>query len=152
MDTHVLGRSFMPSIAEETWGGPNIRIVAALDLTEESHGNAVAMGLSDLTTRELIEKTDFNATYINLRTSGEGGVLRGRLPLILPTREDCVRTAMATCGRGHLEDVRLVHIRNTAHVQTLEVSKALLEEVKTNNSLRLVGEPRVLNLKDRLEV
>lgn len=152
MDTHVLGRSFMPSVAEETWGGPNIRIVAALDLTAESHGNAVALGLSDLTTRELIEKTDFNATYINMRTSGEGGVLRGSLPLVMPTREDCVRTAMATCGRVNLDEVRLVRIRNTMHVHILEVSKALLEDVRSNNSLRLLGEPHTLNLENRLEL
>ncbi len=152
MDTHVLGRGFMPSIAEETWGGPNIRIVAALDLTPETHGNAVAMGLADLTTRELIEKTDFNATFINLRTSGEGGVLRGRLPLVMPTKEDCVRTAMATCGRGNAEDVRLVHIRNTAHVQTLEISKSLLHDVINTSSLRLLGKPRILDLSDLLEL
>ena len=104
MDTHVIGRGIMPSIPEESWGGPNIRLIAVLDLTAASHGNATALGLADLTTRRLIEKADFQATFINMRTSGEGGVLRGRLPLVLPTGEDCVRSAVATCGRPGPKD------------------------------------------------
>ena len=36
MDTHVIGRALMPSIPEHEWGGPNIRIVAVLDLTKEN--------------------------------------------------------------------------------------------------------------------
>ena len=56
----------------------------------------------------LIEKADFRTTMINMRTSGEGGMLRGRLPMILPTGEDCVRTAYATCGRPKPAAVRFI--------------------------------------------
>ena len=110
MDTHVIGRGTMPGIAEHTWGGPDIRIIAVLDLTAASHGNATAFGLADLVTRKLIEKTDFAASYINMRTSGEGGILRGRLPMIQPTGEDCVRTAYACCGKADPENVRFARI------------------------------------------
>ena len=72
MDTHVIGRGMMPSIPEAQWGGPNIRLIAVLDLTAATHGNATALGLADLTTRRLIEKADFEVSFINLRTSGEG--------------------------------------------------------------------------------
>jgi hypothetical protein len=146
MDTHVIGRGFMPSIVEQEWGGPNIRIIAVLDLTAPSHGNATALGLADLTTRRLIAKADFNATYINLRTSGEGGVLRGRLPLVMPTSEDCVRTAIATCGHGDLSQVRLARIRNTADTRFLEVSAALLEPARQNPSLRVAANSHPLDL------
>ncbi|HZP84917.1 MAG TPA: hypothetical protein VFB21_24990, partial [Chthonomonadaceae bacterium] len=40
MDTHVIGRARMPSLPESEWDGPDIRIVAVLDLTQPSHGNA----------------------------------------------------------------------------------------------------------------
>ncbi len=146
MDTHVIGRGFMPSIIEQNWGGPNIRIVAVLDLTAASHGNATALGLADLTTQKLIEKADWEATYINLRTSGEGGILRGRLPLVLPTGEDCVRTAIATCGRGHPHEVRMARIRNTADTQFLEISGALLADARSNSTLSVASEPRALDL------
>jgi hypothetical protein len=146
MDTHVIGRGFMPSIVEQDWGGPNIRIVAVLDLTAPSHGNATALGLADLTTRRLIEKADFTASYINLRTSGEGGVLRGRLPLVLPTGEDCVRTAIATCGQGDPARVRVARIRNTADTRFLEVSAALLDQAHRNPTLNVAANGHPLDL------
>ena len=135
MDTRVIGRGMMPSIAEETWGGPNIRLIAVLDLTAPSHGNATALGLADFTTKQLIEKVDWQATFINYRTSGEGSALRGRLPIILPTGADCVRTAYATCGRGSHADVRFVRIRNTEDTQFLEISAALLAEARAHPEL-----------------
>ena len=146
MDSHVIGRGFMPSLVESEWGGPNIRLVAVLDLTAPSHGNATALGLADLTTQRLVEKIDFAATYINLRTSGEGGIVRGRLPIILPTSEDCVRTAFATCGRGHFADVRFARIRNTADTQFLEISAALLSEARAHPALNIAADSHPLDL------
>ena len=146
MDTHVIGRGTMPGIAEHTWGGPDVRIIAVLDLTAASHGNATAFGLADLVTRKLIEKTDFAASYINMRTSGEGGILRGRLPMIQPTSEDCVRTAYACCGKADPETVRFARVRNTADTQFLEISSALLAEAQANPRLRVSGEPHPLDL------
>ena len=149
MDTHVIGRGIMPSIPEETWGGPNIKIIAVLDLTAPSHGNGTAVGLADLTTRRLIEKVDFKTTMINMRTSGEGGMLRGRLPMILPTGEDCVRSAIATCGRPNPESVRFARIRSTADTRYLEISSALLEEARANPALSVSAESRELDLCKR---
>lgn len=147
MDTHVIGRGNMPSIPEHTWGGPNIRVIAVLDVTAESHGNVTGLGLADLTTQRLIEKADFEATFINYRTSGEGGVLRGRIPLIMPTGEDCVRTAIATCGQSDQYDrVRLVRVRNTAHTRLLEISAALLDEARQNPNLRVAPTGHPLDL------
>jgi len=146
MDTHVIGRGFMPSIPEQSWGGPNIRLIAVLDLTAASHGNATALGLADLTTRRLIEKVDFEAMMINMRTSGEGGMLRGRLPMIQPTGEDCVRTGIATCGRPDTESVRFARIRNTADTRFLEISSALLEEARANPALMVSEEGHELDL------
>ncbi len=146
MDTHVIGRGFLPSLKEEEWGKPDVRLVAVLDLTTETHGNATALGLADLTTKTLIDKADFERTFINLRTSGEGGALRGRIPLIMPTKEDCVRTAYGICGRKTSQEVRFVRIKNTADVQYLEISAALLEEARQNSHVRVMEGARTLDL------
>jgi len=151
LDTHVIGRGFMPSIREETWGGPDIRIIAVLDLTAASHGNATALGLTDITTRQLVEKIDFESMLINMRTSGEGGVLRARLPLIMPTRDDCVRTAYATCGHGNQHEVRFARIRNTADTRFLEISEALLEEATSNPNLTVACAGHLLDLESSIQ-
>jgi hypothetical protein len=141
MDTHVIGRLEMPSVDEATWDGPNVRVVCVLDLTDKSHGNAAGFGLADMVTRRLIEKVDFSATFTNHRTSGEGGVRRSRLPIILDTPEACVRTAIGACGRGRPETVRLARIRNTEFVDTLEISEALLPEVQQRQDIEVISGP-----------
>ena len=52
MDTNVIGRMFVPGVAEEP--RPRITAVVVLDLTEESHGNAIGIGLADFTTERVV--------------------------------------------------------------------------------------------------
>lgn len=152
MDTHVIGRALMPSFSDTEWGGPNVRLLIVCDLTAASHGNAAGLGLADLIPRRLLEKVDFEATFTNTRTSGEGGILKSRLPLTLPTGEDCVRTAIATCGRSHYEDVRLVRIRNTADTRFLEISGALLAEAQRSPALHVKEASHPLELCDSVQL
>ncbi|MDE2125706.1 MAG: DUF2088 domain-containing protein [Armatimonadetes bacterium] len=146
MDTHVIGRALMPSIPEADWDGPLVRMIAVLSLSRDSHGNASGLGLADVTTRALLESVDFNATLTNTRTSGEGGILKSRIPVPLESADDCVRTAMGSCGRGDMRRVRLVRIRNTNCTRWMEVSAALLDEARANSALRVSPESRTLDL------
>lgn len=146
MDTHVIGRVEMPSVPETEWDGPAVRVVCVLDVTDVSHGNAAGLGLADMTTRKLVEKVDFKVTSTNHRTSGEGGVRRGRIPLILEDAEMCVRAAIGSCGRGIEKDVRLARIRNTEFVELLEVTEALMDEVRSRTDLEIVEEAHLPDL------
>jgi hypothetical protein len=142
LDTHIVGRLYMPSIPESEWHGPRVRLVCALDITDESHGNAAGLGLADMVTRRLIERMDWNATAINHRTSQEGGAYRGRLPIILEDAVSCVQAAIGMCGQGRPERVRLARIRNTKYVDVLEVSEALLMEANSRTDLEILEGPR----------
>src|SRR5207247_11455286 len=63
MDTNVIGR---PSNPHEPFpADPRILWIVALDLTEESYGNAVGIGNADFTTRRLVDKIDMKPTLIN---------------------------------------------------------------------------------------
>jgi hypothetical protein len=152
MDTNVIGRVEMPSIPEHEWNGPCVRCICVLELTDASHGNAAGLGLADFTTRSLIEKCDFGATFTNSRTSHEGGVRRLKLPIILEDAPQCVRAAIATCGRGRPEEVRLVRIRNTERLGLIEVSEALLPEVPMQTHLEVLEGPMAMNLGQALPV
>jgi len=48
---------------------PKILWIVALDLTEESGGNATGIGIADFTTRRLADKIDWNKTAINTLTA-----------------------------------------------------------------------------------
>src|SRR5439155_25238633 len=73
MDTNVLGRMFVPGVPEAD--KPRITTVVVLDLTEETHGNAIGVGLADFTTERVLQQIDWQATYMNGYTAGLSGLL-----------------------------------------------------------------------------
>jgi len=139
MDTNVLGRMYVPRVPEPD--RPKITAVVVLDLTEESHGNATGIGLADFTTERVVSKVDLYATYMNGYTGGTGGLLRNRLPNILPTDRAAIATAMRMCGKPDPKMVRLARIKNTLLASYVEFSANLLPEAASAN-VEVTGEPR----------
>jgi hypothetical protein len=145
-DTHVIGRVRMPSASDADWPGPTVRVIVALDLTDQTHGNAAGLGLADIVTRRLIERVDFHATMTNHRTSGEGGAFRSKIPLVLADERAAVQAAIGCCGHGRPETVRLARIQSTAFVETLEISAPLLEEARSRDDIEVLSGPHPMNL------
>src|SRR5256714_7222206 len=56
MDTNIIGRPTNPP--QPFPADPKILWIAALDITEESYGNATGLGNADFTTRRLVDKID----------------------------------------------------------------------------------------------
>ena len=138
MDTNVIGRMRIPGESEPD--EPRISVIAVLDLTEASHGNAAGIGLADFAPARLVRKVDFAATYINGITSGLGGLQRSAMPIVLPNVRDTIATSLRVCAVPELDHIRLARIRSTLHVTELLVTAPLLDEVRTNPSLELLGE------------
>jgi hypothetical protein len=126
MDTNVLGRMFVPGVPEED--RPRITTVVVLDLTEESHGNAIGIGLADFTTERVVSRIDWQATYMNGYTAGLSGLLRNRLPSVLANDRAAIATAIRMCGQPDLSRLRLARIKNTLQVACVEFSPSLREE------------------------
>jgi antitoxin (DNA-binding transcriptional repressor) of toxin-antitoxin stability system len=126
MDTNVLGRMFVPGVPEAD--RPRITAVVVLDLTEESHGNAVGIGLADFTTERVVSRIDWHATYMNGYTAGISGLLRNRLPSVLRNDRAAIATAIRMCGQPDASKLRLARIKNTLLAAHVEFSQNLLEE------------------------
>ena len=128
MDTHVLGRMYVPGVAEAD--RPRITAVVVLDLSPESHGNAAGVGLADFTTERLVRAIDWHATYMNAYTSGTGGLLRTRLPTVQPTDRAAIAMAIRMCGKPDPATVRLARIKNTLLPAYVELSASLLPDTE----------------------
>lgn len=139
MDSNVLGRIKVHGVDEP--GSPNIRTIVALSVTPESEGNAVGIGLADVTTWRLVETVDFEALYINALTSGITGIQRAYLPVVAPTDRAAIMTALRACGRQDPENARIVRIKNTLMLEHVDVSENLLATLSSENSLEPVGPP-----------
>jgi hypothetical protein len=142
MDTNVTGRFWMPG--EHDPRAPNIGKIVVLDLSDETHGNAIGIGLADLTTDRVRDKIDWQQTYVNCLTQGSGET--GKLPPTLSSDREAISTAIKICGPVKPSDARVARIKNTQDLEDIWISEALLKEVENNPSLykdlEILGEPR----------
>jgi hypothetical protein len=119
---------------------PDFRYLIVLNLTPQSHGNACGIGMADLTTRRVIDQIDWDATYLNVFTSG---IYRSALmPIPLQNDEAAVETALSRVPVP--ANARMVRIINTSKLDTFWASEAILPELETN--LNISVDNRVLQL------
>jgi hypothetical protein len=142
IDPNIIGRSE----STEKNIGKNIHIIIPLDLTERTRGNAAGIGLSDLITKKIFEKIDFNIFYTNLLASN--GYLEGKIPIVVKNDEHAIKIAMKILNKN-CENVKMVRIQNTLNIIKMEVSRALLGEVRNNKNIKIIGEERRLKTDKR---
>jgi hypothetical protein len=124
MDNNVIGIG--PRVGGKMeMGHPAVSTIVVLGLTPETHGNANGVGLADITTRRLADSIDYKATYTNVLTTRLWSA--GRLPVIMETDREAIEVAV---GETQPDQVRLARIKNTLHLEELEISEALLPEAK----------------------
>jgi len=110
---------------------PDYRTIIVLDLTPQSDGNALGIGLTDLTTRRVIDKVNIQATYANALTTGIWGSVR--LPIALENDRAVLETALSHVS--DLDHVRMVRIVNTLHLENFWATEALLPALREKESL-----------------
>ncbi len=138
MDTNITGRVRIRGQADVPT--PDIARVVALDLTEESHGNALGIGTADVVTKRLVDKMDMETTYANVITTGF--LERGFIPIIQPDDAHAIQVAMKTCGRPvPPAEVRLVVIKNTLEIGEIYISEGLLAEAAGNANVEILSAP-----------
>lgn len=135
MDTKVVGRIMVMGQKEPE--KPTISRIVVLDITDESHGNAIGVGLADITTRKVFNKIDLNVTAFN--SVGSMSPEQGRIPVVMDTDKDAVNAALDSLGAIKREESRIIHIRNTLFMEEMEVSLPLLKELSSRDSIRILG-------------
>ena len=127
MDPNVTGRFWVHGLAD--LAEPDVSTIVLLDLTAVSGGNALGIGFADFIPLPLAQQIDWQKTYVNCFTAGIAGVRRSRMPMVLPTEDDCVKAALSMCGRAFDQPKRVVRIESTLHMTRCWVSDALLQEL-----------------------
>ena len=138
MDVNVIGRWMVEGDPEPE--RPRITRICVLDLSAESHGNAVGLGLADLTTQRLIDQRDERVTNMNYFTSCF--MLRAKTPIALPDDRPCIEAGLRTCWQPKLDRLRAVLIPNTLELTQLWISPALVDECRHRPGLTVDGTAR----------
>ena len=123
---------------------PDYRTLIVLDLTPQSNGNAVGIGMVDLTTRKVMDKIDLKPSYTNAITSG---VWRSvRFPIALENDRVVLETALShILDPGH---VRMVRIANTLHLENFWATEALLPELREQKAVIVDEKPLQFQFDD----
>lgn len=126
-------------------GTPLIEKIALLDLTEQSHGNAVGMGQADIITRKYFKKIDYDVTYTNGKTTTFLDKIK--TPFVAETDEDAIETGLGCLnglmrieGRKTVETVKMCIIDSTLHEGCYLVSKGLYDTLKERNDIEFRGD------------
>lgn len=135
MDPNISGR-FPTPFAQ---GGIKAQRVAVLDLTEASHGNACGIGLADITTRRLLEKMSFEATYPNAITNTVTDEMK--IPMVMESDRLAIQAAIKTCNDFDPANPKVIRIRSTAHMEAIAISSALLPLAQENPQIEVLGQP-----------
>jgi hypothetical protein len=136
MDTNVIGRPTNPH--EPFPADPKILWIVALDMTDESYGNAIGIGNADFTTRRLVDKIDMKPTLINAITACSPGM--AKVPATYETDREAVETALSCIGLTPPARARVIRIKNTLVLGEIEVSEAYAAEVDKRRDLTILGE------------
>lgn len=119
---------------------PFYKRIAVLNITHQSEGNGLGVGIADFTTRRLFDQLDLQKTYMNGLTAGALDAIR--IPVVLASDRECLEVALKSANAG--DAPRVVWIRNTLDLQEMLVSEALLDKVRATPTLAVEGAPDAL--------
>jgi len=135
MDTNIIGR--LGINGEEDSAKPDISKLVVLDITDPSHGNALGVGLSDVTTTKLVNKINLRDTYANTITSTF--LNRAKIPIYVDTEKEAIEIALKTCWQINQQKLRLLIMKNTLELEYLYVSETIWEEIKNDTNIAAMG-------------
>lgn len=132
IDPNVTGRFWVHGLRD--FAEPDVSAIVLLGITPVSGGNVLGIGFADFIPVSVAEQIDWQKTYVNCFTAGIAGLRRARMPMVLPTDEDCIKAALSMCGRAFDQPKRVVRIESTLHLTRCWVSPALLSEIPTSGT------------------
>jgi hypothetical protein len=135
MDPNISGTFATPDVS----GGFKSEHVVVLDLTDETHGNSNGLGTADVTTDRAFNKIIPDVTYPNGLTSLALNVLK--VPMHVRTDELAIKAAAKTCIKGDRNNLRIVRIKDTLHLDEIWISEFLLQEAKTKPGIEILSDP-----------
>jgi len=135
MDPNITGRYAVDIKSDLTY-----QRLVALDLTPETEGNALGVGMADITTRKLVSKIDYKKGYMNAFTS-KIVLATVKIPMTLESDREAIAAAIQTCVCVEPGQEKVVRIKNTLELSEMEISETLLPEAGKLTNLSIVGIP-----------
>jgi Lactate racemase N-terminal domain len=141
MDPNITGRDvqgYSSSLHSQAKQGPTIRRIFVRDLTPETYGNAIGIGLADLTTSRLVRKINQQATYANALTSLTPHT--AKIPMHFESDREAIEQALASLALPAIRQAKVVRISNTLLLENVTVSYAFADLLGSRRDLCPAGQ------------
>jgi hypothetical protein len=136
MDTKVANRGVQGEY--NPWPNtPKFQRIFVRNLSEHTYNSAVGLGMADVVTDRLVNRIDWEPTWINSLTANTPAAIR--TPIHFPTDRECLTRVAPTVGKLSLDDVTYGWIRNTMELRRLALSENARAEVEKNPLLEIEG-------------
>ncbi len=136
MDPNIIGREihgYTTLFEAQRHYHPLIRRLFVRDLTPETHGNAIGIGLADFTTTRLVRTMDAQKTFINSLTSLSLNC--AKVPIHFETDRENIAAALDSLALRDTRQARVMRISDTLSVEKLELSEAFSEATRQKAEL-----------------
>ena len=133
MDPNITGR-----FATRLSGGIDVSTIVVLDLTDETHGNAQGIGMADVTTKRLENKMKREITYPTAVTNKF--LCLDKLPMVMDNDKEALQLATRSIYAENSNDIKIIRIPDTAHLEYIEISEALLDEAMQNPKIKILSD------------
>lgn len=146
MDPNVINRSvqgYSSSLVRDGRTAPFIKRIFVRGLTPETHGNAVGIGLADVTTARLFRETDAKVTSINALTALTPQ--SAKMAIYFDTDREAIARTLDSLALVDTTQARVARIADTLSLAEMELSESLWAEVRGRPEFTALGEPREMN-------
>jgi hypothetical protein len=134
MDAKVVNRG--PACEYNPWPGlPSIQRIFVRDLDPKTHGNAMGVGMADVTTDRLVGAINWEPTRVNALSSGLPS--RIRLPVHFATDRECLEWVSPTAGKMNAAEVTYGWIRNTLELDCVAMSPNVRAEIGDRSDVEI---------------
>jgi hypothetical protein len=134
MDTKVVNRGVNGEY--NPWPGiPRFERIFVRDLSELTYNSAVGLGMADVVTNRLVERTDWTPTIINSLTANTPAAIR--TPVHFAQDRECIERILPTVGKIDLSEVTIGWIRNTMELGRIALSENVRKAVEADPNLEI---------------
>jgi len=131
MDTNIIGG--IKGFKKGEYEPPQIKKILVLDLTPETHGNALGIGMAHMMTKRLYKKIDIKETNTNTITTTF--LDRARIPMVFDTDKEAIEVGLKTIWNLPGTKPRIIIIKNTLKLDQMYVTEPIWEEIKSEKNI-----------------
>lgn len=138
MDPNISGRWIVPNIT----GGIDAQRICILDITDETMGNVVGLGMADVCAKRVVEKMDRDTTYPNSLTSTVTSLCK--IPMYFDNHKLTIQAAIKMSAGVEPDEIEMIRIAHTLALDTVWISENMMEQARKHPDIEIVGEPEEL--------